>query len=344
MLEQIGAGPWLADLPAAADGEPGRVARVDRGLVVVLTEHGPVRASLGGDLLGRIAANPTEAPCTGDWCLLRRWPDDRTTVERILPRRTALLRAAAGAQAVAQVLCANVDVAAVVVALHPEPALVKVERLLALARHSGAVPVVVLTKADLVGDAALVAEDVRAVAGEAEVVVTSTATGEGLARLRELPGDRGTLALVGPSGQGKSSLTNALVGAELLATRAIRPDGRGRHTSVRRELVPLPGGGAVIDTPGLRGVGLVEPGPGLDETFPDIAALAAHCRFADCAHAAEPDCAVRRALDDGSLAVRRFDHWEKLTREARGNAARGRARVRAVTRNRTRAPRRLPPE
>ena len=329
MLESIGYEPEMARWAAAADASVGRVVRVDRGLASVLTESGPQRASVGGALLARMAGDPTEGPCTGDWCLLRSWPDQRVTVERILPRRTAVVRAVSGESSHGQLLCANIDLAALVVALHPIPVLAKVERLVALAWESGARPLVVLTKADLVRDAAQIAQDVAEAAPGVDVTVVSASTGAGLDALRDRLEGRLTMALLGASGHGKSSLTNALVGAEVLTTRAIRDDGRGRHTSVRRELVPLPGGGAVVDTPGLRGVGLIDAEAGLAATFADVEGLAAHCRFNDCAHVSEPGCAVSAALADGSLSLRRFESWQHLQRELRWVASRKDARLRS---------------
>jgi ribosome biogenesis GTPase len=266
--------------------------------------------------------------------VVRDWPDHRQTVERVLPRASAVVRATAGKQSHGQILCANADYVAVVVALHPDPVLARVERLLSLAWESGATPLVVLTKSDLVTDAEFVSEDVRAACPGVEVVCTSTTTGLGIPRLRELVGGNLTLALLGASGHGKSSLVNALVGAEVLGTRGIRQDGRGRHTSVRRELVVLPGGGAVIDTPGLRGVGLLDTRGGLASTFADVEALVALCRFGDCSHRSEPGCAVREALESGALAVRRYESWMELRREADRTAGRKDARLRA---ERTRA-------
>jgi ribosome biogenesis GTPase len=329
VLESIGYDREMARWAAAADASVGRVVRVDRGLVSVLTESGPHRASIGGALLGRMAGDPTEGPSTGDWCLLRTWPDHRTTVERVLPRRTAVVRATSGESSHGQLLCANIDVAALVVSLHPVPVLAKVERLVALAWESGARPLVVLTKADLVGDADEVADDVAEAAPGVEVTVVSTRTGLGIDALRDRLEGRLTMALLGASGHGKSSLTNALVGAEVLSTRTIRDDGRGRHTSVRRELVPIPGGGAVIDTPGLRGVGLIDAEAGLAATFADVDGLAAECRFNDCAHGGEPGCAVAAALAGGSLALRRFESWQHLQRELRWVASRKDARLRS---------------
>ena len=328
--------PW-----DTADAVLGRVLRVDRGVAGVLTESGPVRASWGGGVLARVAHDPTEAPCAGDWCVLRNWPDRRTTVEHVLPRRTAVVRATAGKSAEGQVICANVDLVGVVVALHPLPAETKIERLLALAWQSGARPVVLLTKADLVEDGDDVAADVRRVAPGVEVVQVSVVTGEGLDRVAQLVDGHATLALVGTSGHGKSSLTNALVGAEVLSTRAIRDDGRGRHTSVRRELVPLPGGGAVIDTPGLRSVGLLDAEDGLAHTFSDIEELASQCRFDDCAHSTEPGCAVTAALDDGSLPTRRWESWQRLQREAAVMSLRRKARARTAKAEQLRRSRQL---
>lgn len=312
-----------------AECRPGRVARVDRGLCTVLTESGPVRASWGSDVLDGVAADATATPCTGDWAMLRDWPDGPTTVEALLARRTAIVRAEAAGTSQGQVLAANVDFVGAVVALHPEPNLSRMERLLALAWESGAQPVVILTKTDLVTDAAQVAEDIAGAAPGVEIICCSTVTGEGVDAVRQTLEARATIALLGVSGHGKSSLTNALVGAEVLSVRSIRDDGKGRHTSVRRELLPLPTGGSVIDTPGLRGVGLQESASGMAATFPDVVELAASCRFTDCSHEAEPDCAVQEAVAAGALAVRRLDSWRRLQRETAWMAARSDARLRS---------------
>ena len=174
----------------AALGRPGRVMRVDRGLSTVMTADGPVRTSLGGAIIDAAAAEPTSAPCTGDWVVVRTWPDGPVTTEVVLPRRTAVVRAEASGSSRGQVLVANPDVAAVVVALHPDPNLARLERLVAIAAASGASPVVVLTKADLVGDAADVADDVAAVARDMRVVVVSTRSGLGVDEVRALAPDR----------------------------------------------------------------------------------------------------------------------------------------------------------
>lgn len=320
---------WREQFSACGrEGAPGRVARVDRGLCSVLTGAGVARASWGTELLDAVSADPLLAPCTGDWGVVRQWPDGPTTLEAVLPRRTAVVRAEAAGTSMGQLLAANVDVVAVVVALHPEPNFGRIERLLTLAWQSGAQPLVALTKVDLVKDADLLADDVRALAPGVAVVCCSTVTGAGVDVVRRAMGADGTLALLGASGHGKSSLTNALVGAEVLAVRTIRDDGKGRHTTVRRELLTLPGGGSVIDTPGLRGVGLQDAGSGLAATFPDITALAQRCRFADCTHQHEPQCAVREAVETGELGVRRIESWRRLQREAHWMATRSDARLR----------------
>jgi ribosome biogenesis GTPase / thiamine phosphate phosphatase len=315
MLDRIGLEPSMARAASAADALLGRVVRVDRGTVAVLTDDGLQRASLGGGVLAPMAADPTLAPCTGDWCVLRRWPDHRVTLEQLLPRRTAVVRRVAGRQSHGQVLCANADIVALVVALEPLPRLARVERLVALAWQSGAQPLVVLTKSDLAPDADQVAEDVVEAVPDVEVLVASVRSGRGVDALRERLDGRLTMALLGASGHGKSSLANALVGAQRLPTREIREDGRGRHTTVRRELVPLPAGGAVIDMPGLRGLGLVASGTGLARTFADIEELARDCRFEDCGHDRESGCRVREAVAEGDLPQRRLEAWQHLQRE-----------------------------
>jgi ribosome biogenesis GTPase len=310
-------------------GVPARVARVDRGLCTVWSAEGPTRTSFGAKVLEAVAADPLHTPCTGDWVLARAWPDGPVTVEVVLPRRTAVIRAEASGSSRGQVLAANLDVVGIVVALQPEPNLARVERLLSIAWASGARPVVILTKGDLATDADLIAADVRAMTSEVTVTVTSTTTGRGLDEVRRLVPVGATLGLIGASGQGKSSLINELVGAPTLPTKAIRDDGRGRHTSVRREMVLVPGGGVVIDTPGLRGVGLQGTGGGLRAVFPDIEAASEQCRFRDCMHADEPGCAVRAAVVDGRIAVRRLESWRMLRLEAAGMSSRQAERMRA---------------
>lgn len=318
-----------------SDHRPGRALRVDRGVCTVLTAIGTVRASAAGTLLARAARDPEELPCAGDWLAVRVWPDDRLTVEAVLPRRTAVLRRTADKDATSQVLAANMDTAAVVEPMHPEPDLGRIERLLALAWESGAEPLVLLTKADLAADPAAVADQVAVVAPGVEVIPVSAknAARGGLDRIWPLVAPGRTLGLLGPSGAGKSTLVNALAGAQVMVTQQIRrADGKGRHTTAYRALVPIPGGGAVLDTPGIRAVGLLDAADGVDQAFADVAALAARCRFGDCRHADEPGCAVQAAVAAGELPPRRLESWRKLQREVAYELRRRDARLAAQER------------
>ncbi|HYJ66161.1 MAG TPA: ribosome small subunit-dependent GTPase A [Nocardioidaceae bacterium] len=343
-LAALGWDDAWADLARARTADAvGRVSRVDRGVCTVMSARGVVRASFGGDLLDAMAHDSFDGPCTGDWVTLRHWPDERTTAEAVLDRRSSIVRADPAPGSKGQVLAANVTHVGVVAGLDQEPSMTKLERMLAIAWQSGAAPLVLLTKADLAADASDVASDVRVAAPGVDVVCCSTVTGDGLDVLGALLGPGTTLALLGSSGAGKSSLVNALVGAEVLTTKQIRTDGRGRHTSVRRELIVLPDGGAVIDTPGLRGMGLYDSGEGIAATFADIAELERECRFTDCAHDTEPGCAVIAAVESGELTERRLESWRKLQREQAWMAARKDARLRSeqakVWKQRTKASR-----
>lgn len=331
---------WDAEFAAAyarfdvTGQRPARVTRVDRGIATVITATGAERASLGGAHLMRVSRDPVALPCAGDWVVVRTWPDRRVTLEAVLPRRTQVIRANANAESRGQVLAANIDIAAVIEPIDPSPDLGRVERLLALAWESGARPVVVLTKADLAEDPDVIAAQMADSAPGVEVFAVSAQTGRNLDRLRAMVPPGRTLGLLGTSGSGKSTLVNALAGAIVMATQQIRrSDGRGRHTTTFRALIPLPGGGAVLDTPGIRAVGVFDTDAGLDQAFADIEALAAGCRFADCVHQGEPDCAVWAAVEDGDLSVRRLDSWRKLHRELRWQARRRDARLAAQARS-----------
>lgn len=244
------------DARRRADCRPGRVAWVERGVCTVLGAAGPLRATLGGALLATAARDRRHLPCVGDWVLLATWPDRQVTLEAVLPRRTTLMCRTAGEAAHGQVLAANLTAAAVVEPVRPEPDLGRIERLLALAHESGARPLVVLTKSDLAADSAAVARQVAAVAPGVPVLPVSAKRGDGLDPLRAevVPGR--TLGLLGPPGAGRSSLVNTLAGAVVLPTPTIRRlDGKGRHTTAGRALVTVPGGGAVLEAPGVRAVG-----------------------------------------------------------------------------------------
>ena len=318
---------WDAHFAAAAEPYShthlvGRVTRAERGLVDCHTESGPVRARQ------RFGDEPAVA---GDWVALLD-DDAGWWVDVVLPRRTAIERAVASGRSQAQVLAANVDVVLVTVPVFPEPKVAMVERLLALAWESGAIPVVVVTKCDLSTEAAAVSADLADSVPGVEVLTVSAETGEGVEEVRAVVADGRTACLLGRSGAGKSTLVNALAGAPVAATAEIRRDGKGRHTTTSRELVPLPGGGVLLDTPGIRGAGLWVGEEGLDRTFGDIEELVSQCRFSDCAHQTEPGCAVLAAVADGRVPERRLASWQKLQREARWMAGRADARWRSEQR------------
>ncbi|GAB2699580.1 ribosome small subunit-dependent GTPase A [Nocardia thraciensis] len=295
---------------------PARVIRMDRSECDVATPEGLARARCPR------ADTNVNGLCTGDWVAI----DAELVVRQLVPRNTAIVRASVSGRSEAQILAANVDTVLVCTAADADVDLGRIERMLALAWESGAQPVVVLTKADLAVDIPL--EDVRAVAPGATTLAVSATTGLGMDVLGAVLD--GTVALIGPSGAGKSTLANALLGEEVFATNEVRAaDKRGRHTTAHRELRPLPGGGTLIDTPGLRSVGLWDATEGIGRTFSDIESLAAACRFADCAHRTEPGCAVRAALESGALPQRRWDSYRKLQRENEWLAARSDARLRA---------------
>jgi ribosome biogenesis GTPase len=339
-IASLGWGDALAETfqeHADAGLRPGRVAIQHRGAYVLLTEDGEVWAGVRGRL--RHAADSTaDLPAVGDWVAYDH-PEgaERAAVHAILPRRSAFRRKQAGYETAEQVVAANVDVLFLVTSLNQDLNVRRIERYMTLAWESGADPVVVLTKADLCADVQTAVALVETVTFGVPVHVTSALTGEGFDALRaHLEGGR-TGAAVGSSGVGKSTLINHLAGEERLATRDIRSDGRGRHTTTHRELIVLPGTGCVIDTPGMRELQLWDSEEGLEKAFEDVETLILECRFSDCAHETEPGCAVRSALDDGRLESERFESYRKLQRELRWLETRHDARARSEERKRWRA-------
>ncbi|MFD3484161.1 ribosome small subunit-dependent GTPase A [Streptomyces sp. NPDC058665] len=323
---------WEAEFtPYAAQGLlPGRVVRVDRGQCDVVTPDGTVRA----DTEFVVPRDPMKVVCTGDWAAVDRGGDPRY-VRTLLPRRTAFVRSTSSQRSEGQILAANVDHAIIAVSLAVELDLGRIERFLALAWESGAQPVVVLTKADLVPDPtglSYLVDDVETTAPGVQVLALSAATGEGVDVLSAVVSGS-TSVLLGASGAGKSTLANALLGEDVMEVQATRDaDGKGRHTTTTRNLLVLPGGGVLIDTPGLRGVGLWDAGQGVGQVFTEIEELAEGCRFHDCAHVSEPGCAVLAALADGSLPERRLESYRKLLRENQRIVAKTDARLRAEIR------------
>lgn len=309
---------------------PGRVLRVDRGQCDVITADGVLRA----DTAFVTPHDPLRVVCTGDWVAVEPAGNPRY-VRTCLPRRTAFVRSTSSKRSEGQILAANVDHAIVAVSLAVDLDLGRIERFLALAWESGAQPVVVLTKADLVPDAATLAhlvQDVETTAPGVPVLAVSAVDGDGLEVLAAVVSG-GTSVLLGQSGAGKSTLANALLGEDAMDVQATRDvDGKGRHTTTTRNLLLLPAGGVLIDTPGLRGVGLWDAETGVGQVFSEIEELAERCRFHDCAHESEPGCAVLAAIDSGELPVRRLESYRKLLRENQRIVAKTDARLRAEIR------------
>lgn len=325
MIEMVGltAFGWSGDVASAfephgaAGLSPGRVVAEDRGSYVIATAGGERRATVTGRYRFDAGNDPAAYPCVGDWVAVET-RSDGATVHAVLPRRTSVLRHAPGHRTVAQVVGANVDVVFVVASLNRELNVRRLERYLAFAWESGAEPVVILSKADLTDDLESAVSAVEAIAVGATVMAVSAHDGRGMDQLRARIVPGATVAFVGSSGVGKSTLVNLLAGSEVAAVSEIREnDSRGRHTTSRRQLHLIPDGGLVLDTPGMRELALWDADSGLDRSFADIDALAATCRFSDCRHDGEPGCAVAAAIADGDLDSGRFQGWRKLEKEAR---------------------------
>jgi ribosome biogenesis GTPase len=293
-----------------------------------MTDRGPRRLPSGAPVGSR------NVPIVvGDWVIV---DPSASQILEILPRRGCVTRAAPGKETAAQVVAANIDLV-LILAIAEAPNLRRLERSLALAWQTGGVPVIVLTKADKCGNPE---ESVRAVSEATlgvEVIAASCIDGSGIQSIRALLRAGRSAVLLGPSGVGKSTLLNCLVGSEIATTAEVREDGRGRHTTTFRQLVLLPGGGIVIDTPGIREIGLWEAVEGVDQVFADVTEVASACRFADCRHEHEPGCAVVAALQAGTLTADRLASWKKLQRELQHQATRVDARAAIEARRRWKA-------
>jgi ribosome biogenesis GTPase len=306
-----------AHAPHAAQGRAAaRVVAEDRGSYHVVGPAGEQRAAVSGRFRFDADDDPAAFPAVGDWVVVEGGMIGDTIIHAILPRRSALVRQAAGRKTAAQVVGANLDVVFVVASLNADLNVRRLERYIAAAWESGAEPVVLLSKADLGEDIDATLVTVSAVAAGATILVVSSFDGRGVDDVGARIGPGRTAAFVGSSGVGKSTLLNRLAGAEVAAVREIREDdARGRHTTTRRQLHVLPGGGLVLDTPGMRELALWE-GEGLERTFGDVDELVASCRFGNCQHNGEPGCAIGAALADGRLTPDRHASWQKLQREA----------------------------
>jgi len=301
-----------------SDQSVARVTAVDRGRYLVRDQRGEVPAELTGRLL-HLAESSEDLPCVGDWVCVR-YVDSatRASIHGVLPRRSFLRRKVAGRDVEVQMIAANVDVAFIVQACHFDFNIRRLERYLVMVREGRIRPVVLLTKTDLVAPEELkrMIGDIRRMGVETDVVGVSNVTGEGVEQVRALMPPGKTCCLLGSSGVGKTTLINRLLGDGELETREVSHTGEGRHTTTRRQLIVLGNGALLIDMPGMRELGLLGAGEGIDATFADIDALAASCRYPDCSHGGEPGCAVRAAIERHELAEEHLRSYLKLRKES----------------------------
>jgi ribosome biogenesis GTPase len=324
-LGSLGWDSWFQErfTPFADDCVPARVV-ADHGVEYVVRDG---IESLRAVAERRVREAGASAPAVGDWVAVS-YREPASLIHGVLERRTAFSRKAASVETKEQVLAANVDVAFVVASAQDINAR-RIERYLTMAWQSGASPVVLLTKADVAASVEELRAELEAVSMGTPVLVTSGLTGEGVSEIAAALKPARTGVLLGPSGAGKSTLINRLLGADLMKTRAVHRSGEGRHMTTHRELFELPGGGLMIDTPGLREAQLWEGEDALGNLFEDIELIALECRFTDCAHRSEPGCAIKEAIAGGSLDQARLDSYRKLQRELRAVAMRSDARLRA---------------
>jgi ribosome biogenesis GTPase len=315
--------------------EVARIA-VDDGVAYVVWEEGrePRAARLGGKLLREVRTGRAQRPVVGDWVEV----SGDGFVLAVRPRRTRLARRAAGVRDVEQVIAANVDVALIATATDGDVNERRLERYLAVVHDGGVDPVVLLTKVDACTDVERERTRVHAVAPGVRVIAVSAHTGQGVEDVARCIGPGRVAALLGSSGVGKSTLVNRLLGHERQRVGGLRDDGKGRHTTTRREIVVLPDGGMLLDMPGMRELGLLDAEDGLSDAFPEVASLADRCRFGDCRHETEPGCAVQEALASGALDAVRYASWRKLGDEL--SARRGRTRAGSAARGPSCGPRR----
>ncbi len=295
--------------------EIGRVLSQEKDLYGLISKSGEQFAKVSGKLRYE-AKNVADFPAVGDFVLVDGIDtNDTTVIHRVLPRKSVFIRKAAGTGNREQVVAANIDTVFICMSLNKDFNLRRLERYLSAAWDSGANPVIVLTKSDLCSDVLRQKEQVEQVAFGVDILTTSTKDVDSYQKLLPYIGPGKTASLIGSSGVGKSTLINGLLGENRLATNGLRNDDKGKHTTTRRELFLLPSGGMIIDTPGMRELGLWNAEEGIDKSFDDIESLASMCRFNDCTHTNEPHCAIREAIEKGDLSLERFMSYQKLKAE-----------------------------
>lgn len=292
----------------------GRIALQEKGMYRIFTSTGEQNALVSGKFQFD-AQSVSDYPAVGDYVMVSRADPDTAIIHHVLPRKSLFLRKAAGTSQTEQVVAANIDTVFLCMSLNNDFNLRRLERYLAAAWESRADPVVLLTKADLCGDVARKQAEVESIAMSVTVLTASAMDADGCQQLMPYITAGKTVAFVGSSGVGKSTLINRLLEEDRLATDGLRNDDKGHHTTTHRELLILPNGAMVIDTPGMRELGMWDAAFGVEQTFMDIEALAAQCRFRNCSHTSEPGCAIRGALQDGELDGRRWQSYQKLKSE-----------------------------
>lgn len=298
--------------------ELARVFVVDRDRYIVETEAGEYSAKLTGKF--RYTANPEQDyPCVGDWvCIQHHNDDDVATITEVLPRKSCLQRKSAGRKVEHQLIAANIDIAFIVQSCHFDFNVKRLERYLVIVNEAGIEPVILLTKTDLIGSTDLeeLILKIRHMGIVEKVIPLSNITGEGVSEVRDLMLPTKSYCLIGSSGVGKTTLINQLMGKQLLETQSVSETGEGRHTTVRRQLVMLDNGALLLDTPGMRELGILGASSGIEDSYSDINELAKECRFNDCTHTREPGCAVLKALKDNRLDQAHYDNFLKIKKES----------------------------
>lgn len=320
-LSDLGLDRWFTELAGEhcqADQRLARVTVVDRGWYTVRNEDGEAAARATGKFL-HTTESTSDMPCVGDWvCVQYQDAGNDASIHKVLPRKSFLRRLSAGKDAQYQMIAANIDVAFIVQACNYDFNVPKLERYLVMAGEGQVEPVLVLTKTDLVSaeELAQVIAEIRAGGISAKIIALSNVTGDGVHLLQEMMAPGKTYCLLGSSGAGKTSLINQITGADTLKTGKVSGSGEGRHITVRRQLIVLEQGALMIDTPGMRGVGVFEASEAMDDSFDDIQELALNCRFNNCRHSKEPGCAVMQAIKDGTLQQERYGNYVKLRKES----------------------------